>query len=129
MLKITIKKLIHCLKCHNLTRMRSLMNPHEEIQIDLLLEMLEDYGVKAAIIGKNPWTDKPVVQDIEHASHRMSYAIGQWIYDGISLDFSKPFNKNRKSGNREENDAIVATLSDLGFTWNGNVATCDKLMF
>lgn len=129
MLDIVIKKLIHCLKCHNLTRMGRLMNPHEEIQIDLLLEMLEEYGVKIAITGKNPWSGNVITQELEHASHRMANALGQWIYDGICLDFSSAFKRNRKSGKTEENDAIIATLSELGFTWNGNVATCDKLMF
>jgi hypothetical protein len=126
MFKIVVEKLIYCLRCHNATRVNNLDNPHEEIQIDLLLNMLEKYGVKITLTGPNPFCNDMIINHrLEHASHRLAHGMGAWIYQSVSLDCAKIHKKNCC----EERKDIDAALRDLGFTWSGTVATCDKLMF
>ena len=121
LLKIVITRLLNCLKWYNYAQINCRPSSHEQTTSAILLELLEGYGVKQTIALKEYWTEKIITED-------ETYRCGQLLYDKIKLDFSTPFERNSKSGMREVNDDIIATLIELGFTWNGNVATHNNLI-
>ena len=125
MFRIVIEKLVYLLRCHNLTLVNNLSNQHEEIQIDLLLEMLEKYGVKVAITTTNPHNKKSFKNELEHASHRMVYSWSNWIYDSIDFNFN-----NLIADDGDEFEALMLSLNGLELEWPTPVsATCKKLTF
>lgn len=125
MFRIVIEKLIYLLKCHNLSIKNGLRNPHEEIQIDLLLEILEKYGVKVAITTTNPHNKKSIKNALEHASHRMAHSWGNWIYESIDFNF-----KNLITDDGDEFEALMLSLNGLELEWPTPIAaTCNKLTF
>ena len=126
MLEIVLKKLVRSLRSRNARITNDLDKRYEEMQIDTILDMIEEYGVKLAFTVVNQFNGNVFVSNLEHASHRHH---GDCIYNAIHLDFAKAFKRNRKNDNVKENDAVTATLLALEFEWSGNVATCNKLTF
>lgn len=126
MFEIIIKKLLHCLRGRNARVVKELDKWQDELEIDLILKMLEEYGVKIAFTVTNRFNGNTFVTSLEHASHRGCL---DCVYNAIHLDFSKVFKNNRKSGKADVNTEINKILCDLGFEWDGNVATCNKLTF
>lgn len=126
MLEVVIKKLVHSLRARNARIVKELDKWQDEMEIDTILGMMEEYGLKIAFTVTNKFNGNAFISNLEHASHRCHK---DCVYNAIHLDFSKVFKKNRKIGKTEENDVIVKTMSELGFAWDGIVATCNKLMF
>ena len=126
MFEVVIKKLVHSLRARNARIINELDKWQDEMEIDIILGMIEDYGAKISFTITNRFNGNIFISNLEHACHRCH---DENVYHAIHLDFSKVFKKNRKNGKMEENDVIVKTMSELGFALDGAVATCDKLTF